>query len=85
MTHITQSALVGFGISALMLIAYTLPTFTHAAQYAYVNSFGFVGLVIAANPSDAIRNAINIDTHSGVCLLSTEDEEAMVGDFVQGA
>ena len=61
--------LVTAAIASSSLLAMAVPSFAHAATYAFVNTAGEVNAVVADNWMAAIANAVNIDAHSGVMLL----------------
>ena len=82
--HLTTTRLLGFLVlAALTFVA--LPTFSHAATYAYVNTTGEVRTVEAATWSLAIDTAPGIAMHSGVILVDGSDDTALVGDRVSGS
>ena len=64
--------------------ALALPGLTYAANYAYVNANGDVGMVSAMSPNAAIATAQNIAKHSGVMLLDSTEDNGVVGDSVSG-
>jgi hypothetical protein len=51
-------------------------------QYAYVNTSGTVVFISANSPAEALANATNIATHSGVILINSISDQALVGDTV---
>ena len=63
--------LLAGGIVASSVFAMGLPSFAHAATYAFVNTSREVSIVNADNWMEAIANAYNIDSHSGVLLLTS--------------
>ncbi len=60
-----------------------LPAISYAATFAYVNTSGDVATVTANDPMTAIATAPNIAIHSGVLLLNSPDDNAVVGDEVR--
>ena len=54
------------------VFAFALPSVTHAATYAFVNTSGEVNAVTADNWMLAIANAVNIGIHSGVLLITSQ-------------
>jgi len=67
-------------LTALALVA--IPTFSFAATYAYVNTTGEVMTTDAATWMEAINKAPNIHMHSGVLLVDSAADSALVGDNV---
>ncbi len=59
------------------------PALSLAATYAYVNQQGEVQTVTADTPQIAITTASNIHRNSGVLLLDSQEDNAVVGDEVQ--
>ncbi len=72
------------GLVASMVLVMALPSFAHAATYAYVNKSGEVSTVTANDWMTAIATAFNIATHSGVLLLDSQADMDIVGDSVGG-
>lgn len=68
-------------LGALAAAAVALPAATYAQMYAYVNQAGEVMTMDAANPDTAIATAPGIDEHSGVMVVSADDD--VIGDNVQ--
>lgn len=76
-----KKLLVGaFALAAIVAI----PGVTLAATYAYVNVSGEVMTTEAATPSSAINTAPSIHPRSGVMLIETTADEAIIGDRVSG-
>lgn len=73
---------VGLMIAAFGLLV--LPGLTRAATYAYVDNSGDVKSVIATDWRTAIATAFNIYIHSGVLLLDSAEDMAVVGDHAGG-
>lgn len=77
----TSNRLSGFSTSIILtavlvsssVLAFALPSFAHAATYAFVNTSGEVNAVTADTWMAAIANAINIHAHSGVMLLTAQN------------
>lgn len=67
------------GVFALVAV----PALSLAATYAYVNQEGEVRTVVADTPQLAITTAPNIHQNSGVLLLDSQEDNAIVGDEVQ--
>jgi len=70
------------GLVASSVFAMAIPSFAHAATYAYVNQSGEVSTVTADNPTLAMANAFKIDIHSGVMLLISQLDFGLVGDNI---
>ena len=70
------------GLVASSVFAMAIPSFAHAATYAYVNQSGEVNTVTADNPTLAMANAFKIDIHSGVMLLISQLDFGLVGDNI---
>lgn len=79
----TIQSLAAFAILSLSLLA--MPAFAGAATYAYVDATGEVRSVIANDWMTAIATAPNIHAHSGVFILKTAADFAVVGDVIPGA
>ncbi|MBI4086773.1 hypothetical protein HY416_02200 [Candidatus Kaiserbacteria bacterium] len=77
----STKALLAVGIASAILFATALPSFAHAATYAFVNTSMEVRTVTADNWMTAIANAFNIHTRSGVLLLNNQND-TIVGDRV---
>ncbi|MEK7080036.1 MAG: hypothetical protein AAB901_01990 [Patescibacteria group bacterium] len=72
-------------LGALALTAIvSLPGVTLAATYAYVNTAGEVMTTEAPTASNGLMPAPNIGVHSGVMIVDTADDSAVVGDSVSG-
>ncbi len=74
--HLLAAALI-----TASLLAMALPSLTHAATYAYVNQAGEVSTVTANDWMTAIATAVNIHIHSGVLLLTSQND-AIVGTSI---
>jgi len=72
------------GIAALAAVI-AVPGLTLAATYAYVNTAGEVMTMEAATPSQALSTAPGLHVHSGVMLIDSADDSAIIGDDVPGA
>lgn len=86
-TPITSTVISSFGKGAVLVAAFAImaaPALTHAASYAYVHQSGNVSIVIADTWMAAIATAPGIAIHSGVLLLDSLDDSAVVGDNVNG-
>lgn len=75
--------MVGAGL-VLALVLVSVPAFAGAATYAYVDAFGDVKMVTANDWQTAISVAPNRHLHSGVLLLNSASDFAVVGDSVPG-
>ncbi|HEX8591178.1 MAG TPA: hypothetical protein VF696_00270 [Candidatus Paceibacterota bacterium] len=64
------------GTLALALMA--VPAAASAAMYAYVNAEGEVRTVEASDPNTAIRTAPGIHPRSGVMLIDSAEDQALV-------
>ncbi len=73
---------VGLVVAAFAVMS--APALSYAATYAYVNTAGNVSTVTANDPNTAILIAPGISTHSGVMLLDSIDDNAVIGDGVGG-
>lgn len=67
------------GLFASSIFAMALPSFAHAATYAFVNTSGEVNAVVADNPTSALITAFNISLHSGVLLLGNQTDSILNG------
>jgi hypothetical protein len=67
------------GIITSGVFALALPSFAHAATYAFVNTSGEVNAVVANDPTSALMTAFNISLHSGVLLLSNQTDSILNG------
>jgi hypothetical protein len=68
-------------VAAIMAIA-SIPAFSFGATYAYVNRDGEVRTVTADTAMIALSTAPAIDQHSGVLLLDSPEDNAVVGGSV---
>ena len=71
-------------LGTLALVALVAPAAASAAMFAYVNQDGEVRTVEATDPNTAIRTAPGIHSRSGVMLLDSTEDQAVVGDDVSG-
>jgi hypothetical protein len=69
--------IVAAALASSSLLALALPSFAHAATYAFVNTAGEVNAVTADSWMAAIANAVNIHVHSGVMLLATQNDNIL--------
>ncbi len=89
MTHtyssktITQIA-VGATLMLTLALVLVAPRSSEAANYAFVNHAGEVSMVVANDPQMALMTAFNISLHSGVLLLDSAEDTAVLGDKVYG-
>ena len=74
--------LIAAAIAASSL-SVALPSSAHAATYAFVNTAGEVNAVVANDPMTALATAFNISAHSGVLLLSDQND-TLLNDSVSG-
>lgn len=81
----TMTFAVGAGLVALSLALLSLPAFADAASYAYVDATGEVKSVTANDWMTAIATAPNIHIHSGVFVLKTAADFAVIGEEIEGA
>ena len=79
----TRFALIA-GLALTSIFAVAMPTFSHAASYAFVNQSGNVSMVVADSAMLALSTAVGISTHSGVMLLNSQADTELVGDKVSG-
>jgi hypothetical protein len=68
------------GITALGAVL-AIPAASFAATFAYVNTSGEVTSMEAGDANTALRTAPNIHMHSGVLLL-TDNDDAIIGDSI---
>lgn len=90
MTNSTQSigtivTAVAFALTVAIAGFALAPAFASAAQYAYVDATGEVRSVTANDWMTAIATAPNIHINSGVFLLLSAADFAVVGDDIRGA
>jgi hypothetical protein len=73
MTNTIKTVSMGatVGLLALAMALLSLPAFTNAADYAYVDKAGEVKMVTATDWMTAIATALNIHINSGVYLLKS--------------
>lgn len=76
----TKVLLAAFVFGALMLVS--VPSFATAASYAYVASTGEVKSVTADDWMTAISTAIGIHINSGVFLLKSAADFAVIGEDI---
>lgn len=76
------SFLAGLALVALLLVG--IPAFSQAATFAYVSHTGYVNTVNADSASAALFNNGVIDERSGVMLLNSLADYAIVGRYVYG-
>lgn len=70
-----------FGVVMAALAVVAVPAVSHAASYAYVDSFGEVRQVTASTWQQAIDLAPNIGWDSGVYLMDNSQRDAdMIGE-----
>jgi hypothetical protein len=69
-----NTRLIAASIAASSILAMTAPAFVHAATFAFVNTSQEVSMVTADNWMAAMTNALNIDEHSGVLLLTAQNQ-----------
>lgn len=74
---IVSVRLIAGGIAASSMLAMALPGLAHAATYAYVNQSQEVSTVTADDWMSAIATAPNIDVHSGVLLLTSQNSNVV--------
>lgn len=68
------------GLLVLSMALFSLPAFTNAADYAYVDAQGNVKSVTAGDWMTAIATAANIHINSGVYLLKSAADYAHLLD-----
>lgn len=76
----TKMIIATFALIAIALIS--VPTFAGAASYAYVASTGEVKSVTAADWMTAIAIAPGIHINSGVFLLKSAADFAVIGEDI---
>lgn len=89
MTHTYFLKIIGHiaaGVTLTAALAFILaaPRSSEAANYAFVNRSGEVSMVVANDPQTALMTAYNIAIHSGVILLDSADDNALLGGRVSG-
>lgn len=82
---IQSTAFIIVGSLIFSLALASLPSFAHAASYAYVDIHGEVKTVVANNWQSAITLAPDIHINSGVLLLNNDADFSIVGNDVEGA
>ena len=68
-----SAKLIAGAIAASGMVAMSVPALAHAATFAYVNSSSEVRTVVADTWMIALNTAPNIDVHSGVLLLTSQN------------
>ena len=68
-----KTILVKVAAAALLIAPFGIATVAHAATYAFVNQSKEVSTVNANDWMTAIATALNIDIHSGVLLLDSQN------------
>lgn len=81
-TSVRRIVIAGIVASSMFVMA--LPSLASASTYAYVNKSGEVSAVTANDWQTALATAANIDIHSGVMLLTSQSDNSIVGDSVNG-
>lgn len=75
-------------LSAGMILAFfaamLMPSMASAATFAYVDRQGEVVTTIAQTAMEALMTAPNVHIHSGVMLIDSAADSALVGDHVAG-
>lgn len=69
--------ILGAGLAVASVFAMALPSFAHAATYAFVNISGEVNAVVANDWQTAIATAPNIHPRSGVLLLTSQNDSIL--------
>ena len=69
--------IVAATLASSSLFAMALPSFAHASTYAFVSTSGEVNAVTADTWMLAIANAVNIAIHSGVMLLTSQNQNIL--------
>ena len=82
MTNTFKSMMLtaGTAVVVLSIALLSMPAFSHAADYAYVDAQGEVRSVTAMDWMTAIAIAPNIHIHSGVYLLKSAADYAHLLD-----
>lgn len=81
----TVAFTAGSALIALTMVLLSIPASADAAAYAYVASTGEVKSVTANDWMSAIATAPGIHRNSGVFLLKSAADYAVIGDVVIGA
>lgn len=76
---------VALGLAVVAISFISAPAFASAASYAYVDATGEVKSVVANDWMTAIATAPNIHIHSGVFVLKTAADFAVIGKDIKGA
>jgi len=79
LVSVRQLFVIGLVASGLFVMA--LPTFAHAATYAYVDASMEIKAITANDWQTALATAPNIHIHSGVVLLVSQ-LSGMVGSSI---
>lgn len=79
-----SGSLIKTGLIAAAFTVMALPAMASAATFAYVNQSGEVVTVQADTAAQAMLTAPGIDENSGVLLLDSSADNAVVGDDVGG-
>ncbi len=66
--------LLAAGLASSSVFAIALPSLAHAATYAYVDQAMEVKTVVANDWMTALATAFNINVHSGVLLLTSQND-----------
>lgn len=76
-SSISARTIIAATLASSSVFALALPSFAHASTYAFVNTSGEVNAVTADSWTLAIANAINIAIHSGVVLLTSQNQNIL--------
>lgn len=79
---VASKGLLIAGLVASSMFVMALPSLASAATYAYVNKSGEVSTITADSATSALMTAPNMDTHSGVMLLTSQLDFGIVGDSI---
>lgn len=71
--------IIRFVVAIAAIAVAAVPALSLAATFAYVNTQGEVRTVTADSASIALMTAPNIDSHSGVLLLDSADDNVILG------
>ena len=72
-------AFIGATFMVALVTLISVPASSYAANYAYVDRVGEVKMFVADTANIALRDAPNMDVHSGVILLNTAQNISLVG------
>ena len=84
LSSVAGASVIKTGLIMAAVVVMALPAMASAATYAYVNQGGEVVTVQADTAAQAMITAPGIDENSGVMLMDSAADTAVVGDDVSG-